>query len=72
MARALPAAVAARTLVYLLLVAFGVLMVMPFYWMIVSSLHTPQNLVAYPPKWWPRPAVLTHYASALSKAPFLL
>ncbi len=47
-------------------------MVMPFYWMIVSSLHTPQNLVAYPPKWWPQPAVLTHYQNALAKAPFLL
>jgi multiple sugar transport system permease protein len=59
-------------MVYLLLIAFGIIMVMPFYWMIVSSLHTPQNLVAYPPKWWPRPAVLTHYQNALSKAPFLI
>ena len=67
-----PAAIAVKTLVYLLLVAFGIIMVLPFYWMIVSSFHTPQNLVAYPPRWWPRPAVLTHYANALSKAPFLL
>jgi multiple sugar transport system permease protein len=72
MGRALPLAFAGRTLVYLLLIAFGVIMVMPFYWMIVSSFHTPQNLVAYPPKWWPKPAVLTHYANALAKAPFLL
>ena len=70
--RLTPAATAGRAVVYLVLVAFGVLMVMPFYWMIVSSLHTPQNLVAYPPKWWPRPAVLTHYATALAKAPFAL
>ena len=67
-----PAAVTGRTLVYLLLIVFGILMVMPFYWMVVSSLHTPRNLVAYPPKWWPRPAVLTHYANAVAKAPFLL
>ena len=66
------AAVTGRTLVYLLLIVFGILMVMPFYWMVVSSLHTPRNLVAYPPKWWPRPAVLTHYANAVAKAPFLL
>ena len=72
MGRAEPLALAGRALVYLLLVAFGVIMVMPFYWMIVSSLHTPQNLVAYPPKWWPSPAVLIHYAAALSKAPFAL
>jgi len=67
-----PAAVAGRVLVVVVLIVVGVLMVLPFYWMIVSSLHTPQNLVAYPPKWWPRPAVLTHYAAALAKAPFLL
>ncbi len=67
-----PGAMAGRSIVYLLLAAFGIIMVMPFYWMIVSSLHTPQNLVAYPPQWWPRPAVLTHYQNALAKAPFLL
>jgi multiple sugar transport system permease protein len=72
MPRSTAAGAAGRTVLYLLLIAFGVLMVMPFYWMIVSSLHTPQNLIAYPPKWWPRPAVMTHYTSALSKAPFLL
>jgi multiple sugar transport system permease protein len=72
MPRFTAAGAAGKSVLYLLLIAFGVLMVMPFYWMIVSSLHTPQNLVAYPPKWWPRPAVLTHYASALARAPFLL
>ena len=72
MARITATQAAGRSLVYLLLAAFGVLMVIPFYWMIVSSLHTPQNLVAFPPKWWPSPAVLDHYRSALAKAPFLL
>jgi multiple sugar transport system permease protein len=72
MRRIHPTALAGRTIVYLLLIAFGVIMVIPFYWMIVSSLHTPQNLVAYPPRWWPSPAVTTHYRNALAKAPFLL
>jgi multiple sugar transport system permease protein len=72
MPRLTAAGAAGKSVLYLLLIAFGVLMVMPFYWMVVSSLNTPHNLVAYPPKWWPRPAVLTHYANALSKAPFLL
>jgi multiple sugar transport system permease protein len=70
--RSSPGALAGRTVIYLVLTAFGVIMVLPFYWMIVSSLHTPQNLVAYPPKWWPSPAVLVHYHTALAKAPFLL
>ena len=72
MPRLTTAGAAGTALLYFLLIAFGILMLMPFYWMIVSSLHTPRNLVAYPPRWWPRPAVLTHYANALSKAPFLL
>jgi multiple sugar transport system permease protein len=67
-----PAAAVGRALILLFLAVFGVLMVMPFYWMVTSSLQTPQNLVAYPPKWWPAPAVLMHYRAALAKAPFLL
>ncbi len=63
---------AGKLLVYLLLAVFGVLMVMPFYWMIVTSLQIPQNLIAFPPKWWPQPPTLEHYGAATEKAPFLL
>jgi ABC-type glycerol-3-phosphate transport system permease component len=64
--------IAARTLVYLVLAAFGILMVMPFYWMIVTSFQIPQNLIAFPPKWWPQPPTVEHYKAAIEQAPFLL
>lgn len=64
--------ISARALVYLLLVVFGVLMVMPFYWMIVTSLQIPENLISFPPKWWPQPPTGEHYQAATEQAPFLL
>ncbi len=64
--------ISATSIAYLLLFAFGVLMVLPFYWMIVASLQIPENLVSFPPKWWPQPPTTEHYMDAMAKAPFLL
>lgn len=64
--------IAAKSLLYLLLAVFGVLMVMPFYWMIVTSFQIPENLIAFPPKWWPQPPTLEHFEAAVDQAPFLL
>ncbi len=47
-------------------------MVMPFYWMIVTSFQIPENLIAFPPKWWPQPPTLEHFQAATDQAPFLL
>lgn len=63
---------AVRVLFYTVLIAVGVLMVLPFYWMIVESFQSPENLVAFPPKWWPVPPILQHYRDAMAQAPFLL
>lgn len=38
---------------YLILGIVTIIMVFPFYWMIVTSLSTPQNLFRFPPKLWP-------------------
>jgi multiple sugar transport system permease protein len=64
--------VAGKALVYLLLVVFGVIMVMPFYWMIVTSFQTPEKLITFPPTWWPSPPTLEHFQAAIEQAPFLL
>jgi len=64
--------ITAKTFLYLVLVAFGVLMVMPFYWMIVTSFQIPENLITFPPKWWPQPPTLEHFDAAIEQAPFLL
>jgi len=62
----------AKTFLYLVLAVFGVLMVMPFYWMIVTSFQIPENLITFPPKWWPQPPTLEHFQAAIAQAPFLL
>lgn len=71
-----PAAVvglgALKAFFYLLLIVVGIMMVLPFYWMIVESFQAPVNLVAFPPKWWPLPPVIQHYKDAIAQAPFLL
>jgi len=64
--------IAAKSLLYLVLAAFGILMVMPFYWMIVTSFQIPENLITFPPKWWPQPPTLEHFQAAIDQAPFLL
>lgn len=38
---------------YLILIIFTIIMVFPFYWMIVTSLSKPENLFRFPPKLWP-------------------
>jgi ABC-type glycerol-3-phosphate transport system permease component len=72
MALARPYRIAGKTILYLLLFFFGALMVLPFYWMIVTSFQTPQKLITFPPTWWPSPATLEHFRSAIAQAPFLL
>jgi multiple sugar transport system permease protein len=64
--------ITAKSILYLLLAAFGILMVMPFYWMIVTSFQIPENLISFPPKWWPHPPTLEHFEAAIDQAPFLL
>ena len=64
--------ISAVTLLYLVLIAFGILMVMPFYWMIVTSFQTPEKLITFPPTWWPQPPTMEHFEEASKQAPFLL
>ncbi len=61
-----------KILGYILLSVFGIIMILPFYWMIVTSLQIPENLISFPPKWLPNPPTIEHYIEAIKKAPFLL
>jgi multiple sugar transport system permease protein len=53
----------------LLLCAFA--FVLPFAWMLVTSLKTNQQIVRYPPEWIPAPVRWANYADALASAPLL-
>jgi multiple sugar transport system permease protein len=53
----------------LLLCAFA--FVLPFAWMLGTSLKTNQQIVRYPPEWIPAPIRWDNYADALASAPLL-
>jgi multiple sugar transport system permease protein len=64
-----PAAV--RAAVYALCVCGGALMVLPFVWMVRSSVMEPAQIFAYPPQWVPHPLRLANYREAFTDVPSL-
>ena len=65
-----PAFIFGRTWLYLILIASSILMVIPFYWSVGSSLKLEQFVFANPPQWWPTPLTLKNYVSVLTKIQF--
>lgn len=61
-----------RAITIALLLLFAFLMLMPFIWLVSSSLKTQINIFQYPPQWIPNPIVWQNYADALTYKPFLL
>ena len=45
--------VVTETLTYAVLIIGGLFMLLPFIWMILSSLKTMPEIMAIPPKWFP-------------------
>ncbi len=61
-------------LVYLALIVGGFFMVMPFLYMLSTSLKPPNQVFAFPPRWIPDPIVWSNYAVAVVRlgiGPFL-
>lgn len=48
----------------------GILMVLPFYWMVVTSLKSGGEAIAIPPSWLPKNWLFSNYRKALEAAPF--
>jgi len=46
--------------------AVGALVGLPFYWLIVSALKTPVDVVAYPPTWYPKEIRLQNIPDAMA------
>lgn len=59
-----------RALVWVLVVALGLTMVVPFLWMISTSLKTDADAFAWPPKLLPLPPQWANYPKAWTIAPF--
>ena len=54
--------------VYLFLVLMALIVLFPFYWMIISSLKSLEEYRMTIPTFWPRNVLFTNYAEAFSKA----
>jgi len=61
-----------RWAVRLLLILVGITFMLPFYWMISTSLKPDIQLAVFPPVWVPHPLVWSNYADAITQQPFVL
>ena len=52
--------------------ALAVLMVLPFYWMVITALSPAPDILAFPPRWIPSRLTLEHFEAALARAPWLV
>src|ERR1043165_7511559 len=48
----------------------SVVMLLPFVWMLSTSLKTPPETFAYPPIWIPQPIAWDNYAKTVAAMPF--
>lgn len=69
-AGASPAKLAAGAAVYLLLSAGALLMLLPFWWMLVTSVRLPEEVYSFPPDFWPDAWHWDNYLKVLAAAPF--
>lgn len=60
-----------RVLLYLAIAALFILVVFPFYWMIVTSLQPQDAVFSVPPQLWPRHLTFQNYVDAWNAAPWL-
>ncbi|MEO0198085.1 MAG: carbohydrate ABC transporter permease, partial [candidate division WOR-3 bacterium] len=59
-----------RAIIYLVLIALAILSLLPFYWMITTSLKTPAESIAIPPTLFPEKLTLNAYKTVLTKIAF--
>jgi multiple sugar transport system permease protein len=60
-----------RVIAYLFLTGLGLVLILPFVWMLSTSLKHPGTEFYYPPQWIPQPPTLQNYLTAVSRADFL-
>lgn len=59
-----------RLLLHAGLITGSVVMLLPFLWMVSTSLKAPNEIFTYPPVWIPRPPVWENYSQTVSVMPF--
>ena len=59
-----------HTVSYLILIVIGVTMLIPFVWMLSTSLKNLATAQVYPPRWIPDPPLWSNYRDVMTKVPF--
>ncbi len=59
-----------KIIIIFLLSLIGITMVLPFYWMIITSLKTPLEAIQFPPTWFPNHLRFRNYIDAWKQVPF--
>jgi len=62
---------AGRVALFTVVTAVAILMILPFYWMVVTAVSPAADILAFPPKWIPSRLTAEHFATAFAKAPWL-
>lgn len=60
----------ARLVVYVTVLMGGVVLMMPFLWMISTALKTPKQIYTFPPTWIPKPVAWGNFREAWTFLPF--
>lgn len=59
-----------KFMAYFLLTLGALIMIVPFVWMVSTSLKDQQQLFAWPPNWWPNPFVWSNYSEVINRINF--
>ncbi|MFS0723404.1 carbohydrate ABC transporter permease [Paenibacillus sp. 1P07SE] len=57
---------------YVMLSAVSLIILVPFYWMVTTSLKHQTKIFLFPPQWLPSPVVWHNYVEVFERQPFLL
>lgn len=63
---------ARAVLKYTVIIVISIIMLVPLYWLVTSSLKQQAQVFAVPPVWFPNPIMWENYPEALKRAPLLL
>lgn len=61
-----------RGITHLVLIFFGVIFLIPFLWLVSTSLKTDPQIFLFPPRWIPNPVTTNQYHLALTTIPFFM
>ncbi len=56
--------------IYFILIVISLIFLVPLYWMVITALKTPGDILRYPPSLWPKPVTFDNFPRAFGALPF--